>query len=248
MSDWWRNFFNEDYVDIYGTEDAKKSVLEVEGVISILKPKPGSRILDLCCGYGRHAIGLAAKGFNLTGFDFSPVLLRKARVDAAESGMRVDLIRGDMRSMPFRSAFDYVVNMLTAFAYFDDENDDQRVLDGVSSALVPGGELLLDTINRERVLSRFQKKSWEELDGGRYALDEREIDLLSSRISARTLVLGKDERTERRHSMRLYALTEMGRMTEKTGMSVASVYGHLDGREYKIDTPRMVIRARKNRT
>lgn len=245
MSEWWHGFFNEDYIDIYGTEDAKRTNLEVEGVVSILAPPEDSRILDLCCGYGRHAIGLAKKGFKLTGLDFSPVLLKRALSDAGRNRTPISLVRADMRRIPFRGRFDYVINLFSAFGYFDNDEDDQTVLDCVSDALRPGGEFLLDTINRERVLSRFRRETWEELGRGEYALDERSFDLLSSRISARTLVLGQGKILERRHSMRLYTLTEIARMVETAGMNVVSVYGHLDGRDYRTDTPRMVLRAVK---
>lgn len=245
MSEWWRDFFNEDYISFYGTEDAEKSHLEVEGVMSILEPEARSKILDLCCGYGRHAVELARRGLVVTGFDYSAVLLRRAKHDAVADRVRLDLVRGDMRNMPFTSRFDYIINLFTAFGYFDVENDDQRVLNGVSRALKPKGEFLMDTINREWVLSRFQKEHWEEVDGGKYALDFREFDPVSSRIGARTVVLGEGARIERSHSIRLYTLTEMTRMAERAGMKLVSVHGHLDGRKYWIDTPRMVIRWKK---
>jgi ubiquinone/menaquinone biosynthesis C-methylase UbiE len=243
--DWWRDFFNEDYIDVYGTEDAKKSEAEVEGIISLLEPAKGSSILDLCCGYGRHTLSLAQKGFCLTGLDFSEVLLEKAQAAARDSAADINLVRADMRWIPFLSRFDYVINIFTAFGYFQSEDDDQSVLNGVYRALKPKGEFLLDTINREWVLSRFQKENWEELEGGRYALDERKFDPVSSRISARTLLLGTGENIERRHSMRFYTLTEMVRMIERAGMRLISFHGHLDGRKYWLDTPRMVIRAEK---
>jgi SAM-dependent methyltransferase len=245
MTDWWRDFFDEDYVDIYGTEDAKKSEMEVERLLRLLEPQPDCSILDLCCGYGRHAIGLASRGLRVTGLDFSPDLLRKAQSDAASKGTHVSFVRGDMRDLPLRSQFDIVINMFTAFGYFDTEDDDQKVMNGVHDALKPGGQLLMDTINREWVLSRFKKEHWEEVGHGKYALDRREFDPVTSRIGATTLVVGDGGRTKRSHSMRLYTLTEMVTLLQNAGLSLRSVHGHLDGRRYWMDTPRMVIRAAK---
>jgi SAM-dependent methyltransferase len=243
VSDWWRDFFDQDYVDIYGSEDAKKSEMEVEGIFGLLEPQPACSILDLCCGYGRHAIGLAQRGLRVTGLDFSPALLRKAQSDAVLKGTQVSFVRGDMRDLPFSSQFDIVINMFTAFGYFDTEGDDQKVMNCVRNVLKPGGEFLMDTINREWVLSRFKKEHWEEVGHGKYALDLREFDPVTSRIGATTLVLGDNGRTERRHSMRLYTLTEMVALLQNAGMSLRSVHGHMDGRRYWMDTPRMVVRA-----
>ena len=245
MSEWWRDFFDRDYVDIYGPVDAKKTAVEIEGIIKILKLRKGSRVLDLCCGYGRHSVGLARKGFNVTGFDFSAVLLRRAKTDCKRKKMKLNLVRGDMREIPFECQFDAVINMFTAFGYFENESEDQKVLDGICAALKPGGKFLLDTINREWVIASFREKGWEKVGSHQFALDLRSFDPLTSRISVKTVILGGKQRIERSHSMRFYTLTELGKMIEKSGMRVKSIYGHMDGRDYWIDTPRMVILAKK---
>jgi len=205
----------------------------------------GSKILDLCCGYGRHAIGLAKKGFDLTGYDLSDVLLERARKECKKQKVKVALVKGDVREIPFESEFDAVINMFTSFGYFENGAEDQKVLNRVHAALKPAGKFLLDTINREWVIRAFQKKQWEELGKNVFALDERSFDPLTSRISARTVILGGEKRTDRHHSMRLYTLTELVSMIVKAGMRVGSVYGHVDGRDYWIDTRRMVILAQR---
>ncbi|TET77901.1 class I SAM-dependent methyltransferase [candidate division TA06 bacterium] len=245
MSEWWRDFFDKDYVDIYGPVDAKKTALEVEGIIKILKLRKGSKVLDLCCGYGRHSIGLTKRGFDVTGYDLSAVLLERARRDCEREKVNVNLVIGDMREIPFESEFDAVINMFTAFGYFENESEDQKVLDGVHAALRPGGKFLIDTINREWVTASFREKDWEKVGSHQFALDLRSFDPLTSRISVKTVILGGKQRIERSHSMRFYTLTELGKMIEKSRMTLKSVYGHIDGRDYWIDTPRMVIFATK---
>ncbi len=245
MSEWWRNFFDQEYIDIYGPEDAKKILGEVENLSKLLDLEEGSSILDLCCGYGRHSIELAKKGFRVTGLDLSIPLLARAGQDAQKGDAPLALVRGDMRYIPFGQKFDAVINIFTAFGYFDDEKDDQRVLEGVTGVLKADGKFLLDTVNREWVLSHFTKQDWEQMEDGTYALDKRSFDLLNSRITAETTLLGSTGKKERRHSMRFYTLTELARMIEKAGMRVKAVFGHLDGREYWVDTRRMVILADK---
>lgn len=245
MAEWWRDFFDKDYVDIYGPVDAQKTAVEVEGIIKILKLRKGSNVLDLCSGYGRHSIGLTKRGFDVTGYDLSAVLLERARRDCEREKVNVNLVIGDMREIPFESEFDAVINMFTAFGYFENEQEDQKVLDGVHAALRPGGKFLIDTINREWVIASFREKDWEKAGSHQFALDLRSFDPLTSRISVKTVILGGKQRIERSHSMRFYTLTELGKMIEKSGMRVKSVYGHIDGRDYWIDTPRMIILAIK---
>jgi len=245
MSDWWRDFFDKDYLDIYGPVDAKKTAVEVEGIVKFLKLRKGSRVLDLCCGYGRHSLGLAQKGFNVTGLDFSAVLLQRARTDCKRKRTKLNLVRGDMREIPFEDEFDGVINMFTAFGYFENESEDQKVLNGICGALKTGGKLLLDTVNRDWLMRVYQENDWEKVGNDFYALDERSFDPLTSRISAKTTILGGRRRRERHHSLRLYTLTELASMISRAKMELLSVYGHMDGRDYWIDTPRMVVLATK---
>ncbi|MFQ5906568.1 MAG: hypothetical protein ACE5JA_08345, partial [bacterium] len=93
----------------------------------------------------------------------------------------------------------------------------------------------------EWVIRSFKKEQWEELGKDLFALDERSFDPLTSRISAKTIILGGKKRIDRHHSIRLYTLTELANMIQKSGMKVSSVLGHLDGRDYRIDMRRMVI-------
>ena len=61
--EWYRSFFGQDYLDVYGhllTEESSEA--EAEFVIRALGLKPGDRVLDLCCGTGRHAVPLARSG------------------------------------------------------------------------------------------------------------------------------------------------------------------------------------------
>ena len=132
--EWYRSFFGKEYLDIYGhllTEE--NSEAEAEFVMRALDLKPGDRVLDLCCGTGRHAVPLARAGLKVTGLDLSEEYLTIARSAAYEADVEVRLVQGDMREIPFRGEFDAVVNMFTAFGYFDSEADDQRVLDGGGS-------------------------------------------------------------------------------------------------------------------
>jgi 2-polyprenyl-3-methyl-5-hydroxy-6-metoxy-1,4-benzoquinol methylase len=94
-------------------------------------------VLDLACGHGRIANRLAVRGCRMTGLDATPLFLDHARLDAAERGVEVDYLEGDMRSLPWTGRFDRVVNWFTAFGYFDEAGNHQ-VMAEVARALQPG--------------------------------------------------------------------------------------------------------------
>ncbi|MCJ7496950.1 MAG: methyltransferase domain-containing protein [candidate division Zixibacteria bacterium] len=114
---WWEKLFDEYYPKAYAPLDASAS-REIDGVIRMLGLKPPKKILDLCCGYGRHLVELARKGFMVTGYDLSSYFLDRARKEAVRLKLKVKLVRGDMRKIPFKKEFDAVINLFTSFGYF----------------------------------------------------------------------------------------------------------------------------------
>ena len=100
---------------------------------------PG-RALDLACGSGRHAVWLAARGWRVTGVDFSDVGLEAARLRAADRGVEVELVRADLLDYrPEEGAFDLVLVF-----YLQLPAEQRRiVLPAAVAALAPGGTLLI---------------------------------------------------------------------------------------------------------
>lgn len=138
-----------------------------------------------------------------------------------------------------------MINIFTAFGYFEDEEENLEVIHGVSNALKKGGKFLLETVNREWIIRNFRDRNWERIERGTFSLDERELDLSKSRIRAQTLFIGKDKRSVSSHSLRLYTLKEMSDLLKRTSLKIKSVYGGLDGTEFNFNSKRMVILAEK---
>ncbi len=241
--DWYRSFFGQDYLDVYGhllTEESSQA--EAEFVIRALGLKPGDRVLDLCCGTGRHAVPLARAGLEVTGLDMSEEYLAQARSAAHQAGVEIRLMQGDMREIPFREEFDAVVNMFTAFGYFDDEADDQRVIDGAAAALRPGGRLLLDLLNRDWVVANYvRSESREGPDGTVYA-EQRTFDPVAGRNHVEFTIASPDGAVRKvSHHIRLYVATEVFGMLRSAGFLLERVYGGFDGSRLSVEARRMIL-------
>ena len=204
------------------------------------------RILDLCCGHGRHAVPLAQRGFDVTGLDLSAYHLRLARKAAREAGVKVRWLRRDMRDIPFQGELDAVINMFSAFGYFEDDEENFKVLEAVSRSLKPGGRFLLDTMNREWLMRHHEETDWRQLDDGLIAMERREINLLTSRSESIWMVIPpRGRRRMHRVSFRLYTLTEMAKMLSRAGLTVRQTWGDFDGREYDLNSRRMIVLGEK---
>lgn len=122
------------------------------------------RILDLCCGYGRHALGLAAQGYEVTGLDRDTAAIAEARRRAQAAGVDVAYITSDMREVgALPGTFDAVINMWQSLSYFDEETN-ASVMRAIHDKLTPGGRFIVDSFNRA-YFERNQGESSREING-----------------------------------------------------------------------------------
>jgi SAM-dependent methyltransferase len=144
---WYERAFGADYLERYAHRDREEARAAVTLVLGEAGSARGARVLDLCCGGGRHSAELAAEGFRVTGMDLSMDLLREA-VDLGAAG----LARGDMRRLPFiDGAFDGVMHWFTAFGYFEGDDENLGVFREVARVLRPGGWYAFDFLHAESV-------------------------------------------------------------------------------------------------
>src|SRR5277367_6336322 len=248
-SAWYLDFFRSDYLNVYGHMfTAERAEKESAFVARVLELKTGAQVLDLCCGQGRHSVQLAKRGLQVTGLDLNPEYLELAQQAAAARKVTIETIAADMREIPFVGKFDAIVNMYSSFGYLESEADDVRVLESAAKALKPDGRLMLDMLNREWAIDNYIQNDWHTGADGTLYVERRDLDLAASRMHVHFIVV--DPKGGRResvgHIIRLYTLTEMTRLLERTGLRLTSVFGGFEGETYGIGTRRMIIVARKS--
>jgi SAM-dependent methyltransferase len=204
---------------------------------------PGSSVLDLCCGTGRHAVLLAKRGFEVTAQDLSESYLERASRAAEAAGVGLSVAHSDMRNIPFEATFDAVINMFTAFGYLESEEEDSKVLREIAKALKPGGRFLLDLINREWVVSNYVQNEWRRTDDGTLYLEHRELDLVAGRNHVTFTVIDPNgvKREMDGHHVRVYTLTEVIGILKESGLEFECAYGGFSGEEYGVGTRRMIV-------
>lgn len=118
---------------------------EVDFLASLLGRAPGSRVLDVGCGPGRHSVALARRGVSVTGVDVSGELLAIAAEDARAAGVPASFFEVDARQMPFDDEFEFVLSLAGAFGFMGD--DDPLVLRRMAEAARPGGSVVVTVAN-----------------------------------------------------------------------------------------------------
>jgi SAM-dependent methyltransferase len=235
--------FDEDYLYFYEELlTPERTAAEVELVWKLLELEPGLELLDLACGHGRIANPLAERGVRVTGLDATPLFLDLARRDAAERGVEVEYVEGDMRSLPWTERFDRVLCWFTSFGYFSDE-ENRRVLAEVYRALKPGGLFAVEMNHRDNLFGRWEPESVTERGEDRM-IDRRAFDAQTGRSrDERTIIRGGKSRTFT-FSVRMFGAAELKDWLRVAGFRDTFAYGQ-DGDPLTLEHRRMTVVGRR---
>jgi SAM-dependent methyltransferase len=223
---WFEEVFDEDYLRTLPFMTADQTLREVAFIKDALSPPADGHVLDVACGYGRHAIELSQRGLRVTGLDLSLPLLIRAADESQRRALSVNFVHADMREMAFDGQFDGAYCVLSSFGYFD-EDTNLKVATSICRALKPGGRFLLDTLNRDYIVADLPTRVWWEGDGC-VVLEEVDFNFHTSRVIIRRSVVFQDGRQmEQDISIRAYSLHELGKMLRQAGFRVLDVSGSL---------------------
>lgn len=242
---WHENdeFWEAAAAGLFDRECREAAVPEVDGVIRLAGIVPGTPVLDLCCGVGRHSLELARRGFAVTGVDRTAFYLDEAGEQASREGLELELVQADMRDFRRDGAFGAVINLYTSFGYFDDPGDDRRVLENVRASLRPGGRLVLQTMGKEVLARNFRERDWREAEGC-LILQETRILRDWNWAQNRWVVISDGAAREFLVEHRLYSAAELERLLVECGFSSIEAFGDLAGSPYDHRADRLVIVAR----
>ena len=217
---------------------------EIDQVVALLGIEPGTRILDLCCGPGRHSLELARRGFRVTGVDRTAAYLEKARKQAKSETLTIEFVQDDMRRFCRPDSFDGVINMFTSFGYFEDPADDRQVPVNIHQSLKTGGTLVMDIMGKEVLARIFSQRTWEEKEGV-IVLQEHKVCKNWSWTENRWIMLKGQHCDEVTISHRLYSAAELSDLLADCGFDSVDIYGDLAGTPYDHQAKRLVAVARK---
>lgn len=237
-SDWFWETFGPIMFD---EQTMSKTDEEAEGVVKLTGIPRGSRILDVCCGFGRHSLELARWGYEMTGIDRTESYIRRAREGARLENLDCRFLEGDVRTDIPDGPFDGAVCMWNSFGYSDDPQDDEIIVKSVYDKLAPGSFFLLDTPGKEVIASGFEANTWFER-GDTKILLEYSIDLNWTVLTNRWLFMEKDgDINEFSFSQRIFSALEMAQMLYRAGFDSIDIYGDWQGAPYDNNAERLIV-------
>ena len=241
----WDAFFDDFYLRAYADEERDAEAgAQALAAVKLAGCPEGGEVLDVPCGFGRHAIPLARAGYRVTGVDRSQILLDEA-ARRAKGGLAPAFVRADYRELPFdEQRFDAALNLYTSLGYLGDE-EDTKVLAGIRRVLRDGARLVIETMHRDRLVQMAGDRHWRLMGEGRLLLEQSTFDPASGvATTSQTLIDGAGNRDSRTFSVRLYTATELIAMLKRAGFSDARAYGSFDGEPFTLDTRLVLVAIR----
>jgi SAM-dependent methyltransferase len=233
MTEWFEEWFGEEYLELYPHRDAAEADRAVGLIAERVGLQPGWRVLDVACGAGRHARAFELAHARCVGLDLSAALLRVARgVTGAP------LVRADMRALPIRGrSMDLTVNLFTSFGYFDRDAEHAGALEQMVATVRPGGWFVIDFLNARAVRSRLVARETRRLGTGDAEV-ERTVSPDGRYVCKSIRTAGGRRFTER---VRLFGAGEIESMLAAVGVAVRERYGDYDASPLLPHSPRTIL-------
>lgn len=145
---------------------AKEEVVGLCGLFKAQEVPSNAKILDVSCGIGRHSINLVKLGYEVIGYDPSPLYIKKAKAWAERELSRqelskIRLYQGDTKRIldvlqeNGEKAFQVIISMFNSLGCIGEE-EDRALLRDVASLASEGAVLITETENRDWRLKNFQ--------------------------------------------------------------------------------------------
>jgi SAM-dependent methyltransferase len=236
MSEWFEEWFGEEYLQLYPHRDDAEAERAVETIGRYVGLTAGWRVLDVACGAGRHARAFRLAGARCVGVDLSATLLRVAR-----SVTDADLVRADMRMLPVRPrSMDLTVNLFTSFGYFDRDSEHADALREMIATLRPGGWFVIDFLNPAAV--RRGLVAHERVRVGNGEVQVGRAVSPDGHYVCKTILTASGKRYLER--VRLFEVEEIASMLESAGIAVRHRFGDYDATPLSGDSPRTILLGR----
>lgn len=230
-SDWYKKIWTLDIQNQSWVEDTKR---QVDFLVEKLGIKGNEKILDLACGFGRHSLELARRGYDVTGVDITPEYVEYATTQAQAENLNARFICSDIRDVNFINQFDIVLNMADgAIGYLENEEENLKIFRIISKALKPGGKHFMDIMNGSYAESHFPCKLWDAgekcLTLSNFEWDKEKKILIYGQIDyPYGEALYKPEMREG-NPIRLYTLKEVESIFAGLDMNVYECYADFSG-------------------
>jgi len=239
-------YFDGYYKDIWkAIIPSELTVKEVDFMIQHFDLKPGMKVLDLMCGYGRHAIALAEKGISVTAVDNLVEYTDGISEIAKSKNLPIETITASIADFDPTDAYDLAICMGNSLNFFD-YNDVLGIFKMISSNLKPSGHCLINSWSiAEITFKSFQEKGWSQIGDYKFLTDSK-IVFHPTRIETEHLIIdGQDKKEIKKAVDYIYSISELDQLFKTAGLACDEIYSIPGRKKFSVGDPRAYIIASK---
>lgn len=233
--EWFTHWFNSDYLHLYTHRDEKEAESHVDFLINHLKLNGSEKILDVACGFGRHALVFAKRGFSVVGIDMSKEFIRQAQEHQEKEQLpHLKFIQMDMRNLNGIGTFDLAICMFTSFGYFPTKKENSAFLKEVRNCLKKQGLFFLDYLHPYEIQKDLKPYEEQTINGEKVEVRKQ---ILDGRIIKTIQFPGRTYK----ESIALYTKPEIESMLQENGFQVLQVWNDYQGNPWKEEGDRQLF-------
>ena len=216
---WYKSWFDTKYYHIlYKKRDNSEAKKFIKKLVKEIGLKNNQSVLDLACGKGRHSIFLNELGYDVTGVDLS-----NKNIDFAKkfSNNKLKFFKHDMRE-PINGKFDAVLNLFTSFGYFDDIEEDIKVIESIKNSLNKNGIGVIDFMNSKVIIESLVSNESINHDDVIFNVT-RCFD--GRHIVKKIQIIDNKNYYNFEEKVRAYKISDFKLMLERVNLSIINTYG-----------------------
>lgn len=238
--EWFESWFDTKYYHtLYKNRDYSEAERFINNLLDFLNPAKDSRFVDIACGKGRHSKFIHGKGFNVVGYDLSKesILAAKKNIDKG-----LEFYAHDMRQIFRTNYFDYALNLFTSFGYFKNKRDELNALKSSARNLKPNGTLVIDFLNREKVIAGLVPFEKKEIDGIEFNISKK----IQNNQVIKTIEFEDEGKSfSFQESVKLLGLNDFSEYLKQGDLKITHTFGSYDLDDFSNESDRLIIIAKK---
>jgi cyclopropane fatty-acyl-phospholipid synthase-like methyltransferase len=243
-SEWFKDWFNtQEYLNVYQHRNEQDAEEHIKLILDNVEIPSRSKILDMACGAGRHAVILARKDFEVTAVDLSENLLLIARQSARDENLNINFIRSDIREFKTNEKFNLIINLFTSFGYFDSDEENFSVLQKAYDLLTDDGFFVLDFFNSYFLQQNLIESSEEILDKVKIHQFRK---IKENRVTKKIVITKDGNLSQFEESVRMFTKEELTKAIKNIGFDIYKTFGDFLGNEFdQFTSPRLIMICKK---
>lgn len=240
VKEWFEDWFDTKYYHIlYKNRNFTEAENFIDKLLEFLQPNKNDNFIDIACGKGRHSVYINKKGYPVVGYDLS-----KESIESANEFAKRDLefYVHDMRQIFRTNYFNFALNLFTSFGYFKSSRDELNAILSASKNLKVNGTLVIDFLNRDKVISNLIPKEIKTIDGIEFHISK---EINNNQVVKTIEFTDAGDNFKFQESVKLLSLTDFQGYLTKGNLEITQVFGNYNLDLHSEKSDRLIIIAKK---